>query len=168
MPETGHNLRPNWDTNASIHAGSSMNYWLSVFNEVTWRQFRDMPSKVCAYPEPRGGRFAKIERDDRLICYISRKMVWAGVLRVTGDLFRDHSRIFEGGDFPIRFPVEPLIVRDIDDAVPMSSLEGRLTFFPAGSTSKSWAPYLQKSPKKLFAADAEELINMIEEKQRNA
>jgi len=144
-----------------------MNYWLTVFNEVTWRQFREMPQKICAYSEPRGGRFAKIEMEDRLICYISRKMVWAGVLRVTGDRFRDQSRIYQGGNFPIRFPVEPLIVRDIDAAVPMSSLEGRLTFFPAGSTSKSWAPFLQKSPKKLFAPDAEALISMIEEKQRN-
>lgn len=145
-----------------------MNYWLTVFNEVTWRQFREMPIKVCAYPEPRGGRFAKIEMDDRLICYISRKMVWAGVLRVTGDRFRDQSRIYEGGNFPIRFPVEPLIVRDIDEAVTMSSLEGHLTFFPAGSTSKSWAPYLQKSPKKLFGPDAEALINMIQDESIKA
>jgi hypothetical protein len=141
-----------------------MNYWLSVFNEETWRQFRDMPSKVCAFPEPRMARFPNIPKDDRLICYISRKMVWAGVLRVSGDLYRDRTLIYEGGIFPIRIPVEPLIVLATDEALPMTDLEGHLSFFPKGSTGKRWAPYVRNSPKKIHSPDAETIISFIQNK----
>jgi len=144
-----------------------MNYWLSVFNEMTWRQFRDMTSKVCGFPEPRSGRFANITKYDTFICYISKRMVWAGVLHVSGKPFRDRSQIYEGGIFPRRVPVEPLIVCDVERAVPMSQLEGRLSFFPTGSTAKRWAPIVRNSPRKLHPPDAQAIINLLESKTSN-
>ncbi len=136
-----------------------MNHWLAVFNEVTWAQFLAMSPKVYAFSEPRDRRLPGIRIGDRLLCYVAKRMVWAGVLRVVGDRYRESTRIFAGGDFPIRYSVETEIGLTADDALPMSALEGRLSFFPAGGTGKNWAPYLQKSPRKLHQLDAEALID---------
>ncbi len=139
-----------------------MTDWITVFTEDTWNQFCDMPEKICAYSEPRTGSFAKIEVGDRLLCYVSRRMVWAGILKVTGPRYRDEKRIYSGDIYPIRIPVEPVYLLDLDHAVPMESLEGQLTFFPKGGTGKSWAPYVRNSPRKFHTPDADAVIRAVE------
>ena len=134
---------------------------MSVFNEATWRQFREMPDKVCAYSEPKFGAFPSISIGNYIVCYISKKMVWAGLLRVSGERYRDQSPIYQGGVFPLRVPVESLLVLDPEEAVPMAGLEGKLSFFPKGSTGKKWAPYLQKSPRKLADKDGEVISSSL-------
>ena len=93
-----------------------MNHWLAVFNEVTWAQFLAMSPKVYAFSEPRDRRLPGIRIGDRLLCYVAKRMVWAGVLRVVGDRYRESTRIFAGGDFPIRYSVETEIGLTADDA----------------------------------------------------
>jgi hypothetical protein len=121
-----------------------------------------MPAKVCAYSAPKFGGFPAIKRDDVILCYIARHMVWAGLLRVSGERYQGVTPLYDGGVFPNRVPVEPLIVLGLERAVPMATLEGNLTFFPKGSPNKTWAPYLQKSPKKLYVEDAEAIIGALE------
>lgn len=138
-----------------------MNHWLAVFNEVTWDEFLAMSPKVYAFAEPFDRRVPGIRLDDRLLCYVAKKMVWAGVLRVVGDRYRESTTIFTGGDFPIRYPVEPEIALTVAEALPMSALEGRLSFFPSGGTWKNWSPYLQKSPRKLRPIDGDALLEAL-------
>ena len=88
-------------------------------------------------------------------------MVWAGLLRVSGERYRDQSPIYVGGIFPIRLPVEPLVVLDPEKGVPMANLEGMLSFFPKGSTTKKWAPFFQKSPKKLADIDGDVICRVL-------
>jgi hypothetical protein len=145
---------------------SLMNYWLSVFNEQTWGQFLEMSPKVYAFAEPRDRRLPNIQVGDQLLCYVSRKMVWAGVLNVIGDRYRDNTRLFSGGDYPIRYHVDPEILLCGEETLPMSELEGRLSFFAAGGTGKNWAPYLQKSPRKLHTPDANAIVEALVGKAR--
>ena len=135
-----------------------MNYWMTVFNEVTWPQFLDMSSKVCAYTEPRGKRVPNIDVGDQIICYIAKAKSWGGVLRVSGQRFSDDKRIFSGGPYPIRIPVEPIYLATLEQAIPMDQLEGKLSFFPSGGSGKDWAPYVRNSPRKFHVPDAEAVV----------
>lgn len=49
-----------------------MNYWMTVFNDVTWPQFLKMSPKVCAYTEPRGKRFPILKSAIRLSATLRR------------------------------------------------------------------------------------------------
>jgi hypothetical protein len=132
-----------------------VNYWLTVFSESTWEQFRQLSRKVCAYNESKFGSFPKIAVGDRIVCYVSGNMVWAGLLSVEGDRYRDETRIYDSGVFPIRIPVGVEVMTDLENAVPMAELEGKLSFFTAGSTAKQWAPHVRNSPRKYDTRDGE-------------
>ena len=130
-----------------------MDRYLAVFNEKTWQQFVELNPKVCAFPDSRNRPFPKIQIGDQFLCYIAGRMVWAGVLKVCGERFRAETPLFDGGPFPIRFPVEAEALLDLDRAVPMNALEGLLSFFPIGGSSKQWGPHLRNAPKRLYAPD---------------
>jgi len=132
-----------------------MQYWLTVFNKTTWKQFREMREKVCAYNAGRYGKFPNIEVGDCLVCYVAGKASWAGVVSVSGKTYRDLRVIYDGGLFPIRVPVREEATVDSDDGVRMASLEGRISFFPEGASPKQWAAHVRRSPRKIDARDGE-------------
>jgi hypothetical protein len=71
-----------------------------------------------------------------------------GLLEITSDRFRDETPIYQEEVFPVRFTVKSLAVLSPEQGVPMESLAGTLTFFPADATARQWSGRVRGSPSK--------------------
>ncbi len=134
-----------------------MKYWMAIYNPDTWREFVAMPDKVCAFTENRTRRFPVISIGDKVVCYVARAFTWSGLLTVTGELYRA-----SGVAYPLRVPVKAdVLVGDPSLGLPMSKMEGRLSFFPMGGGPKVWAPHVRISPRVMHIPDAEALAEAL-------
>ena len=134
-----------------------MKYWMAIFNEETWRDFVAMRVKVCAFSDNPTRRFPTISIDDRILCYVAKAQVWAGLVSVVGERFRAN-----GEQYPNRIPVKPdIVIADPARGVAMSEMEGKLSFFPAGGSAKQWAPHVRISPRVMHIPDAETLADAL-------
>jgi hypothetical protein len=141
-----------------------MKYWMSIFTPDTWQQFLAMPQHVCAFNDLPGRRFPDLSLGDHLLCYVSKEQVWAGVLAVNGPRYRSVDHLYTGGLFPNRVSVTPLVLlTPLQKAVRMSALEGRLSFFPAGTGGKKWAPHVRISPRVMHTPDALAIVAAVQE-----
>ena len=138
-----------------------MKSWLTIFNEETWISFLQMPTKICAYNDQPGKRFPVISIGDEIICYVSKLQVLSGILTVAGERYRSQDALYKGGIFPNRVPVSCEVALALAEAVPMSTLEGKLSFFPSGATGKDWGPFVRNSPRILHVPDAKALADAI-------
>ena len=73
----------------------------------------------------------QIEPGDRIVLYLTKRMVFPASIRVTGDLFEDRTKLWPGKPgkpdaYPWRFPTEPELVLEEADWVPAEALAGRL------------------------------------------
>lgn len=139
-----------------------MKSWMTVFNPQTWATFLEMTPKVCAFNDLPSRSFPAIAAGDKLICYVSGAQVWAGVLLVVGEKYRSQDRLYAGGTFPNRIPVDcEIAFQNLDDAVKMPGLEGQLSFFPVGGTGKNWAPHVRISPRIMHVPDADTIASSL-------
>jgi hypothetical protein len=81
---------------------------------------------------------------------------WVGLLEVSGERYRDDSRIWHEETFPVRFPVKPLVMLDPEYGVPMKDMEGKLKFYPVGGTK--WSGWVRSSPTKYDKADGDAIV----------
>lgn len=73
----------------------------------------------------------QIEAGDRIVLYLTKRMAFAGSVRVTGEMYEDRSKIWPGkpgkaDPYPWRFPTEPEIVLAESEWVPAGELAGEL------------------------------------------
>lgn len=73
----------------------------------------------------------QVEPGDRIVFYITRVKAFAGIVRVTGDLFEDRTPVWPGkpgkvDPYPWRFATEPELVLDEPEWVPAEELAGEL------------------------------------------
>ena len=59
-------------------------YYLALSSEQSWREFRAHGGTVYGTTKTEQTRAQKLEPGDLLLCYVSKRQVFAGVLRVTG------------------------------------------------------------------------------------
>jgi hypothetical protein len=139
-----------------------MKSWMAIFNPETWTTLLEMTPKVCAFNDLPSRAFPAIAVGDRFICYVSGAQVWAGILSVAGAKYRSQDRLYAGGTFPNRIPVEcEIAYHNLDEAVKMSELEGLLSFFPVGGTGKNWAPHVRISPRIMHVPDADAIASSL-------
>jgi predicted RNA-binding protein len=72
-----------------------------------------------------------IEVGDRIIFYVTRVQAFGAIVRVTGQMYEDRSKIWPGkpgkvDPYPWRFDTEPEVVLDEDRFVPAEELAGEL------------------------------------------
>jgi hypothetical protein len=140
-----------------------MNYWLNLFTGTTWREFQVAGAKVTGFREHNWKRARGIKSGDIFLCYMVGLKGWVGLLQVIGERFRDNSPIFGEEAFPVRFPVEPVVVLPPEHGVPMTSFEGKLSFYEAGS--RRWSGRLRNSPTKYTKEDGDLIAAAIREAQ---
>ena len=73
----------------------------------------------------------QIEPGDRIVFYVTGVQAFGGIVRVTGEMYEDRTKIWPGKPgkvdaYPWRFETEPEIVLDEDDFVPAVELVGEL------------------------------------------
>lgn len=86
---------------------------------------------VIGVKERNRNRAMEIEQGDVIVLYLTKAMAFAGAIRVTGDLFEDHEKIWPGAPrnpdaYPWRFPTEPLVVLPQEDWIPAETLRTEL------------------------------------------
>ena len=99
-----------------------MNYVLDLFTPETWKAFREHGSDITGFSVAHRSRAKNLVRPgDVFICYLVRLSRWCGVLEVESEMFEDNTPIFQKENDPwtIRFRVQPLIILEEADAVPI-------------------------------------------------
>ena len=86
---------------------------------------------VIGLKERNRNRALEIEQGDLIVLYLTKVMRFAGVIRVTGDLYEDRERIWPGKPgnpdaYPYRFETEPVVVVEESDWVPAEELRTQL------------------------------------------
>ncbi len=97
-----------------------MKYFLDLFTSETWNGFREHGAAISGFRISQKNRAQKIAPGDLFLCYLTRLSRWCGVLKVTSEPFLDDAIIFSQPDpFVVRFNVEPTIVLDEEQSIPI-------------------------------------------------
>ena len=138
-----------------------MHYWFDAFTGTTWDEFRRAGAQVTGFRDHNWKRAEKIRPGDVFLCYMVGVKRWIGLLEVTGERYRDETPIWGEELFPVRFPVEPLVMLDAEMGVLMKDLEGKLTFFPQGGTK--WSGWVRSSPTRYDRSDGDVISAALRE-----
>ena len=134
-----------------------MNYWLDLFTVQTYEEFQKAGARVSGFREHHWSRCQRVQNGDKLLCYLTGISRWVGVLTVTGPAYRSEDRIWEMDMFPVRLPVEVVILLPPEYGIPHQSLMPSLH-----SPAKAWAGLLRGSPNLLKAEDGQAILEAIQ------
>jgi hypothetical protein len=87
--------------------------------------------RVVGLKEGRRRQAQEMERGDRIVFYLTRRMSFAASVRVTGDLFEDRSPVWPGKPgkvdaYPWRLETEPELVLEEPEWLPAETLADEL------------------------------------------
>ena len=137
-----------------------MNYWLDLFTGTTWKEFRDAGATTSGFNERMRNQAAKVKEGDIFLCYMTGVMRWVGALKVIG-FSTNKASIWKGGEYPIRFKVEPLIMLDPEYGVPMATLEGSVAFYEGPEDRGKFKAFIRMSPNRFTEPKDGELIMQL-------
>ena len=105
--------------------------WILTGSPENFEATREHGFKVIGMKELRRNMAQQIEPGDRIVFYLTRVKVFGGIVRVTGEMYEDRSKIWPGkpgkaDPYPWRFETEPVLILDEDDHVPAEELAGQL------------------------------------------
>src|SRR4051794_24213852 len=109
----------------------------------------------------------QIEPGDEIVFYLTRIKAFGGIVRVTGAMYEDRTKIWPGkpgkpDPYPWRFETEPVLILDDDRFVPAEELAGELEHvrkWPA----EHWQLAFQGQLRTVPEADAELLEGRLRE-----
>jgi hypothetical protein len=87
--------------------------------------------EVIGIKERNRPRALQIEPGDRIVLYLTKVMSFAGSIKVCGEMYEDHTKLWPGKPgkadaYPWRFPTESEIVLEEDEWVPAEELATKL------------------------------------------
>ena len=114
----------------------------------------------------------RIEVGDEIVLYLTQIQVFAGIIRVTSEMFEDREKVWPGkpgkrDEYPWRFETEPVVVLDEDTFVPAEDVALELEHvrkWPA----EHWQLAFQGQLRTVPEADARLLVGRIREGARAA
>lgn len=112
--------------------------WLLVSAPENFETSRKRGFDIAGMKSRHRKKAEKVKAGDRVIYYLTQVKSVGGISEATGPYFASDDHIWtsskEGEEYPFRFPVKPLYIRDKDDYVPMVEL------VPALEYVKRWPP----------------------------
>lgn len=105
--------------------------WVLTGSLDNFRATRDHGFKVIGMKERRRRLAEQVEPGDRIIFYVTGVQAFGGVVRVTGEMFEDRTKIWPGkpknpDPYPWRFETEPELILDEEHFVPAVELASEL------------------------------------------
>jgi len=94
-------------------------------------------------------------------------MRFIGVLEVKSECYEDDTPIWDDSVFPIRFKVELLHELTPTTAVPVLSLQDKLSFFKNLKSPHAWTGFFRSSPAKFNTTDGQIIVQAIKEAIEN-
>jgi len=132
-------------------------YWLDLFTGTTWEEFLSAGASVSGFRKRRWPSVQHISVGDWLLCYVTGVSRWVGILEVTGKPYLSDDKIWADDVFPARLPVKLVLQLDPENAVPVTSLRDKLSYFQ-GERSRGWGGHFRSSPASMSSADAEVVV----------
>ncbi len=105
--------------------------WILTGSPENYAATAEHGFSVIGLKELRRNFALQIEPGDRIVLYLTKRMVFPASIRVTGDLFEDRTKLWPGKPgqpdaYPWRFPTEPELVLEEADWLPAEALAGEL------------------------------------------
>jgi hypothetical protein len=105
--------------------------WILTGSPENLEATRSRGFRVIGMKERRRGLAEQVEPGDEIVFYVTRVKAFAGVVRVTGEMYEDRSKIWPGkpgkaDPYPWRFETEPVLVVPEEDWIPAEELAGEL------------------------------------------
>jgi predicted RNA-binding protein len=105
--------------------------WVLTGSPENFRATREHGFRVIGAKERRRRMAEQIAPGDRIVFYVTGLQAFAAIVRVTGEMYEDRSRIWPGkpsgpDPYPWRFETEPEAILEEDEFVPAVELAGRL------------------------------------------
>ena len=142
--------------------------WVLTGSLGNFRATREHGFRVIGAKERRRRMAEQIAPGDRIVFYVTGVQAFAGIVRVTGEMYEDRSRIWPGkpsgpDPYPWRFETDPEAILDEEDFIPAVELAGRLEHvrkWPA----QHWQLAFQGQLRTVSDADARLLGQRIRER----
>jgi len=123
-----------------------MKYWLDLFTWNTWQEFCKAGGEVSGFREKRWATVSRMKPGDLLLCYMTGLSRFFAILEITGKPYRDNTPIWSETSFPARVPVKVNLSLEPEYAVPVKSLNDRLSYFQNMRSPHSWTGHFRGSP----------------------
>jgi hypothetical protein len=129
-------------------------YWLDLFTEETWLEAARRKFTVSGFTQKRWATVQRIRPEDLLVCYLTGRSTYIGLLRVTGQPYFDETPIWASQVFPSRLPVAPELVLRPDAGISVHSLRDQLSYFRNLTSPHAWTGHFRGSPAVIKPEDA--------------
>ena len=108
-----------------------MKTWILTGSPENFEATRERGFRVIGMKEMRRRMAEQIEPGDRIVFYLTRVKAFGAIVRVTGEMYEDRTKIWPGkpgkvDPYPWRFETEPELVLDEEDWIPAEELAGEL------------------------------------------
>jgi hypothetical protein len=105
--------------------------WVLTGSLDNFRATRERGFRVIGAKEGRRRMAEQIEPGDRIVFYVTGLQAFAGIVRVTGEMYEERTKLWPGKPgkpdaYPWRFDTEPETVLEEDDFVPAVELAPEL------------------------------------------
>lgn len=143
-----------------------MTFFTNLFSPDTYETFSRSKRDVSGFSKHQLAWAKRVQKGDRLVCYMTKLGRWVGVLEVMGECYLDDTPLFypEGDPYVVRFPVRPLVWLPKDQAVPVREKHiWEMLSFTKGvaQNSSSWTGKVRISLNKLSDEDGQFLQNQL-------
>ncbi len=133
-------------------------YFLDLFSPQTYEAFKRSARDVSGFRQRQMSAAERVSTGDKLVCYLTKLGRWFGVLEVVEGPFIDHTPLHypEDDPFVVRFKVRPLVVLDVEKAIPIreDAVWSALSFTREHArASHTWTGKLRASLAPLDEAD---------------
>jgi predicted RNA-binding protein len=139
--------------------------WILTGSLDNFRATREHGFGVIGAKQGRRRMAEQIAPGDRIVLYVTGVQAFGAIVRVTGEMYEDRTRIWPGkpskpDPYPWRFETEPEVVLDEDGFVPAVELAGDLEHvrkWPA----EHWQLAFQGQLRTVSDADAQLLVRRL-------
>jgi hypothetical protein len=105
--------------------------WILTGSPENFAATREHGFKVIGMKEMRRNMAEQIAPGDEIVFYLTRVKAFGGIVRVTGEMYEDRTKIWPGkpgkvDPYPWRFDTEPVLILDEDAWVPAEELAPEL------------------------------------------
>ena len=105
--------------------------WILTGSPENYAATKEHGFGVIGLKERNRNRALELQPGDRIVLYLTRLMSFAGSIRIEGELYEEHSKLWPGkpgkpDPYPWRFPTSPEIVLEQSDWIPAESLVDQL------------------------------------------
>ena len=149
-----------------------MSYFLNLFSPETYEAFRRSDRTVSGFRERQHSVAGQLKPGDTFVCYMTKLSRWFGLLKIIEGPFIDRTPLFypEEDPFVVRFKVDPLVVLDVERAIPIREdvMWDHLSITHGHEKrSATWTGRLRASLTKMKDADGALIEELLQRATRN-